>query len=94
MPNTRRRLTGEVLSAKMQKTITVEVTTVKRHPLYGKVIKVKKKYLVHDEKQEAKSGDIVRIVESKPISRRKRWMLEAIERSAYQVEIAEEGEPA
>lgn len=81
MPNKRRRLTGEVLSAKMQKTIIVSVTTTKRHPLYGKVIRSKKKYLVHDEDSQAQPGDIVRIVESKPISRRKRWMLEEIVRS-------------
>jgi small subunit ribosomal protein S17 len=85
MPNTRRRLTGEVVSAKMQKTIAVEVTTVKRHPLYGKVIKIKKRFMVHDEQEQAKLGDIVCIVESRPLSRRKRWALEAIERSAHTV---------
>ncbi|MBN1285130.1 MAG: 30S ribosomal protein S17 [Anaerolineae bacterium] len=83
MPNTRRRLTGEVVSAKMQKTIVVSVATTRRHRLYGKVISTKKKYLVHDEHNQARPGDVVRIVESRPISRRKRWVLEAIERGGH-----------
>jgi small subunit ribosomal protein S17 len=93
MPNNRRRLTGRVTRAKTPKTIMVEVATTKRHPLYGKVLKRTKKYLVHDEHNQATPGDLVRIVESRPLSRRKRWALETILRTQAQPaagEIAEE----
>lgn len=79
MTNTRRRLTGEVVRAKMQKTVTVRVERSWRHPLYGKVMRSRKHYLVHDE-IGCKPGDLVRIVESRPISRRKRWAVEEVER--------------
>ncbi len=83
MPNTRRRLTGRVVSARMQKTIVVAIETTKRHPLYGKVIRKSKSYLVHDEHNQATPGDMVRIVESRPISRHKRWALESILRTQH-----------
>ena len=69
----RKSKTGVVTSDKMDKTITVSVETVKRHPLYKKVVKTSKKYKVHDEANEAKIGDIVRIIETRPLSKDKRF---------------------
>ncbi len=66
---------GTVTSDKMEKTVTVSVETVKQHPLYKKTIKTSKKYKAHDENNEAKKGDIVRIMETRPISKDKRWRL-------------------
>jgi small subunit ribosomal protein S17 len=71
----KRILQGEVVSDKMQKTIVVKVSSRKMHRLYKKYITVSKKYKAHDENQEAHVGDIVRIVESRPISKEKRWRL-------------------
>jgi small subunit ribosomal protein S17 len=79
--NTRRRLTGFVISDKMDKTVIVEVTRSYRHRLYGKVVHDQKKYMTHDEKG-CQVGDLVRIVESRPISRHKRWIVEEIVRPA------------
>ncbi len=76
--NNRRRLTGYVVGDKMDKTIKVVVTTTQRHPLYQKVVRSAKNYLVHDENEVAKVGDKVRIVESRPLSRHKRFALEAV----------------
>ncbi len=73
---------GTVTSDKMEKTITVSVETVKRHPLYKKTIKTSKKYKVHDENNEAKAGDIVRIMETRPLSKDKRWRLLEIVKKA------------
>ncbi|NLJ72221.1 MAG: 30S ribosomal protein S17 [Syntrophomonadaceae bacterium] len=73
---------GTVTSDKMEKTITVSVETVKRHPLYKKTIKTSKKYKVHDENNEAKTGDIVRIMETRPISKDKRFRLIEIVKKA------------
>ena len=75
--NKRRRLVGTVISDKMQKTAVVEVERVYRHPLYHKVVRATKAYKVHDE-LGASVGDKVRIVESKPISRTKYWVIEEI----------------
>lgn len=69
----KRQFTGIVVSDKMQKTVVVEVEKIKRHPLYKKTYKVKKKYHAHDEKEECKVGDLVLIEESRPISKTKRW---------------------
>ena len=69
---------GIVLSDKMNKTIVVEVTRLVQHPLYKKIIRLKSKHKVHDEKDEAKEGDRVRIVETRPISKTKRWRLAKI----------------
>ena len=66
---------GIVLSNKMQKTIVVEITRLIEHPQFKKVVKSKVKYAVHDEKNEAKIGDKVRIIETRPLSKRKRWRL-------------------
>ncbi|SHG74493.1 SSU ribosomal protein S17P [Thermosyntropha lipolytica DSM 11003] len=73
---------GTVVSDKMDKTIVVRVETVKQHPLYKKTIKTSKKYKAHDENNEAKVGDVVRIMETRPLSKEKRWRLvEIIERA-------------
>jgi small subunit ribosomal protein S17 len=71
----RREREGVVLSNKMQKTIIVQVTRLIEHPQFKKMVKSKVKYSVHDEKNEAKIGDKVRIVESRPLSKTKRWRL-------------------
>jgi small subunit ribosomal protein S17 len=78
MREQRKRLTGVVTSDKMDKTIVVAVTTTKRHPIYGKVMRRVKKYKAHDENNECRIGDRVQIIESKPISRHKRYMLTSI----------------
>jgi small subunit ribosomal protein S17 len=62
----------------MDKTVVVEVERLQRHPLYGKVVKRTKKYMAHDEENACRIGDLVRIVESRPLSRRKRWVVEEI----------------
>ena len=66
-------LTGVVVSDKMDKTVSVLVERQFPHPLYGKVVRRSKKYLAHDEENAYKVGDVVEIIESRPISRRKRW---------------------
>ena len=71
-------LVGKVVSDKTDKTITVLVETYKKHPLYGKRVKYSKKYAAHDEKNEAKIGDIVRIVETRPLSKTKHYRLAEI----------------
>mgnify|MGYP002521148896 FL=1 len=71
----KRELVGKVVSDKTDKTITVLVETYKNHPLYKKRVKYSKKYAAHDEKNEARIGDIVRIVETRPLSRTKRFRL-------------------
>ncbi len=78
MREQRRRLTGVVTGDKMDKTIIVAVTTTKRHPVYGKVMRRVKKYKAHDESNECHIGDRVQIIESRPISRHKRFMLNSI----------------
>jgi small subunit ribosomal protein S17 len=87
MTNNRRRLTGVVTRAKLAKTVTVRVDQSFRHPLYQKVVRKSKEYLVHDE-QGCRPGDEVRIVESRPISRRKRWAVEAIIARASEAAVA------
>jgi small subunit ribosomal protein S17 len=78
MPNNRRRLVGRVVSTKMEKTIVVQVDNTQRHPLYKKVIRTSKKYLAHDESNTVPLGALVKIVESRPISKRKRWAVEEV----------------
>ena len=75
-----KELIGTVISNKMQKTIVVEVTRKKAHPLYKRVISIRKKFYAHDEKNEAHTGDVVRIEESRPLSKLKRWTLKEIVR--------------
>ena len=74
--------TGLVVSDRMQKSIVVQVTRTKKHPLYKKYIRVRKKFVAHDEDNKAHAGDFVRIVECRPLSRRKSWMLVEIIREA------------
>jgi small subunit ribosomal protein S17 len=71
-------LVGKVTSAKMEKTIVVEVQRLMQHPKYRRVIRISKKFYAHDEKREAKQGDTVRIVSSRPLSRLKRWRLKEV----------------
>jgi len=75
--NNRRRLIGVVTSNKMQKTVVVEVARTFRHPLYQKVVHSSKRMMAHDE-LGCQMGDHVRIVESRPLSRRKHWVVEEI----------------
>jgi small subunit ribosomal protein S17 len=71
-------LVGKVTSAKMEKTIVVEVQRLMQHPKYRRVIRISKKFYAHDEKRQAKQGDTVRIVSSRPLSRLKRWRLKEV----------------
>jgi small subunit ribosomal protein S17 len=71
-------LVGKVTSAKMEKTIVVEVMRLVQHPKYRRVIRISKKFYAHDEKREAKQGDTVRISASRPLSRLKRWRLKEV----------------
>ena len=75
MENKKQELVGKVVSDKNNKTITVLVETYKKHPLYGKRVKYSKKYAAHDEKNEAKIGDTVRISMTRPLSKTKRYEL-------------------
>ena len=80
-PATRRtEKVGEVVSTKMQKTIVVEVEMRKAHPKYKRVLKSNKKFYAHDEQNSARVGDVVRIKETRPLSKLKRWSLEEIVR--------------
>lgn len=71
----RKVLVGRVTSDKMDETIVVQVERLKRHTQYGKIIRFHNKYKVHDEQNRAKIGDTVKIIESKPLSKEKRWAL-------------------
>jgi small subunit ribosomal protein S17 len=71
----RRKMIGRVVSAKMKKTVVVEVVTRRRDPLYGKYVRSRARYKSHDEKNECKAGDQVEIQEHRPISRDKRWIV-------------------
>lgn len=80
--NQRKVYTGRVVSDKMDKTITVVVETYKKHSLYGKRVKYSKKLKAHDELNEAKIGDVVRIMETRPLSATKRFrLLEVVEKA-------------
>ena len=79
---------GEVVSTKMQKTIVVAVSRRVPHPLYKRIIKKRKKFYAHDEQGTANLGDVVRIVECRPLSKLKRWQLLDIVRRAPQVAVA------
>jgi small subunit ribosomal protein S17 len=81
-PSHKAEKVGQVVSAKMQKTIVVEVTRRVPHPLYKRIVTKRKKFYAHDEQGQAKVGDIVRIIECRPLSRLKRWRLEDIVRRA------------
>jgi small subunit ribosomal protein S17 len=92
MQNSRRRLTGVVTSNKMDKTVVVRVDRTYRHPLYGKVVHSNKRFMAHDEHNDCQIGDTVILVESRPLSRHKRWAVQEIVRedvSARTTEVAE-----
>jgi small subunit ribosomal protein S17 len=81
MDNRKRRKktkTGAVISAKMKKTVTVLVQRPVKHPFYKKIVRKRKKYLVHDEHEKCKVGDVVKIMETRPISKTKRWFVQEI----------------
>jgi len=78
---------GQVVSAKMQKTIVVEVTRRVPHPIYKRIINKRSKFYAHDEERAAQIGDIVRIIECRPLSKLKRWRLGEIVRKAVQVAV-------
>ena len=78
---------GVVVGKKMKKTVTVRVERQLRHPIYKKIVKRQKKFLAHDEYEKCKLGDIVRIIETRPISKRKHWRItEIVGLSAAEVE--------
>ena len=92
MPNSRRRLTGTVVSNKMDKSVVVRVETTYRHPLYGKVLKSAKRFMAHDESNDCEIGDTVVLVESRPLSKHKRWAVQEIIRedlSARTTDVAD-----
>jgi small subunit ribosomal protein S17 len=76
--NFRKTRTGYVVSDAMDKTITVELEQRSTHPLYGKVVRSTRKVKVHDEHNDAHKGDLVRIMETRPLSKTKRWRLDSI----------------
>ncbi|MGO8794449.1 MAG: 30S ribosomal protein S17 [Candidatus Sulfotelmatobacter sp.] len=80
VPGRRKEVVGEVVANRMQKTIVVKVTRKKAHPFYGRVVARNKKFYAHDEKNEAHVGDVVRIEETRPLSKLKRWKLKDIVR--------------
>ena len=78
----KKQMVGTVVSDKMDKSIVVRVETLKQHQMYKKHIKRSKRYIAHDEKNECKIGDVVRIIETRPISKKKTWkLIEIIERA-------------
>ena len=78
MTGQKRVLVGRVLSNRMDKTVTVVVERKKRHPLYGKVIAMRKKYKAHDADNACQIGDLVQMIESRPLSKEKRWVVTEI----------------
>ena len=81
---------GQVVSTKMQKTIVVEVEMRKAHPKYKRVMKTNKKFYAHDEQNSARVGDMVRIRETRPLSKLKRWQLEEIIRRSALAQLEEQ----
>ena len=75
MRNLRKQITGVVSSNKMDKSITVVVDRRLKHPMYGKFVTKSNKFMAHDENNECKEGDLVKIMETRPLSARKRWRL-------------------
>jgi small subunit ribosomal protein S17 len=86
--NNRRRMTGFVTSNKMTKTVVVEITRTYRHPLYRKVVHASRRFKAHDE-LGCQVGDQVQIVESRPLSRDKRWVVESIVKKETKTETVE-----
>lgn len=80
--NARKERVGKVVSSKMDKTITVAIERQVKHPIYGKFIRRTTKLMAHDEANDAREGDVVRIMETRPLSKNKRWRLvEVVERA-------------
>ena len=86
-PGIKNEKIGQVVSTRMQKTIVVEVSRRVPHPLYKRIIGKRKKFYAHDEEGTAKTGDVVRIVECRPLSKLKRWKLAEVIRRAVQVGV-------
>lgn len=84
-------LTGKVTSARMEKTIVVEVQRLVQHPKYRRVVRLSKKFYAHDETRQAKTGDVVRIVSTRPLSKLKRWRLKEIVTRNTKVEMTGRG---
>lgn len=89
----RKEFIGTVVSDKMDKTVVVMVETLEKHPLYGKYVRRRKKFMAHDENNECKIGDKVLIEETRPLSKRKRWRVKQILERAkvLETEVSEEG---
>ncbi len=81
-PHKRKRRVGQVVSARMDKTIVVKATRLVQHPLYKRVVRAKRKFYAHDEHNECREGDQVRIEETRPLSKLKRWRLVEVIRKA------------
>jgi small subunit ribosomal protein S17 len=88
----RKEFTGTVISDRMQKTVIVRIMHLSKHPKYGRIIKRYNKFKAHDEKNAAKTGDTVRIVETRPLSRDKRFRVESVlkKASAPHLDLKEE----
>lgn len=78
----RKVMVGKVISNKMDKTVVVLVERLQMHPLYGRVIKMSKKLLAHDEKNECQVGDVIMVMETRPLSKRKRWIVVGVQEKA------------
>lgn len=87
MASQRKTRQGRIVSDRMDKTVVVAVATLKRHPLYKKAIRRAVKYKAHDEDNECKVGDTVRIVETRPLSKQKRWRVAEIITKGEVVEV-------
>ena len=90
--NRRNEKVGNVVSTKMQKTIVVEVEMRKAHPKYKRIVKSSKKFYAHDEQNSARVGDVVRIRETRPLSKLKRWQLEEIVRRSALAQLPDVAE--
>ncbi len=90
MAEKRKTRLGHVVGGKMDKTVVVAVHTLRRHPLYNKSMKKVVRYKVHDENRQSKVGDVVRIVETRPLSNSKRWRIAEIVTKAEVVEVQPE----
>lgn len=85
MQGKRRTKTGRVVSDKMDKTVVVSVERLRRHPIYKRVVRLSSKFKAHDEENTARVGDTVRIEESRPLSREKRWtVVEVVARGSHE----------
>ena len=85
MQGKRRTKTGRVVSDKMDKTVVVSVERLRRHPIYKRVVRLSSKFKAHDEDNSARVGDTVRIEESRPLSREKRWsVVEIVARGSHE----------